>query len=548
MQDFSDDNYGLDDSDRELISSLGDNQTAQGQIAATDNDLASDLLPDQPQQPVFEGPQLDQSQPLPGGVLDDIAATPSPVPEEPKPVAATSEETIRKQGGLEKQQAEVQTQVAEQQAEAARQHNMDMRLAYADYLERRQAAEQNLDRRIKELDAAKFEDPRSKDPHKNRIAVIFGALGAGLAGGSNTGLEAVQKKWHDDAERQKANIGLLSDKVAMARTGIPDADEARRQLNEASNAQLISNYNTAIKQGELQLKRLGVPAAEIATDQRLQQLQAGKGAAVAKAPEEQDEHGLAQARIRLMNAQAGKAARRGTGTSDKEAKKAAAKADEDANKDVERYEARTEGRTINVKGQIKTVHEIQALRRQLDAAVASGDPSRMKAATVAISEKAGSVLSGGKTTQFQGKIIDSPKTFQDELQEKIGHWTNQPQVGKAYLQSLRDLLNTVEGSHLEDVDLALKQDKGRLLGPGGVGRTQSAKANAMNLIQSRYGEVQNPDGTPRYNLEEQQQEKKAVTGVDPEKTAEAKRIMADPGSYSPKARAAAAKYLKALLN
>ncbi len=549
MADFTDEQYGLDPEDKDLIQSIGGGDSYSpdaGQLPETDALGAGDLLDDGNPAPVIEGPQLDPNQELPGGVLDQIAETPSPAPEEEQPVAATSEATIRKQGGLEQQQAQAGIDVATQQVEDAKQHNMDMRLAYADWLERRQRSEQDLDRKVKELDAAKVTDPRKQDVWKNRVAVIFGGLGAGLAGGSNAGLDAVQKKWHDDTERQKANIGLLQDRVAIARTGVKDADEARRQMVDASNAQLISNYNTAIKQGELQLKKLGIPAAEIAQDQRLQKLQAGKAAAVQLARKQNDDHELAQARIKLMAAQAARAGRVNAGGAGD--KKAAAKDDKEVHDDIKSYETRTEGRTVNVRGKVGVVTGIQSLRKQLNDAMSSGDTGRMKAAAIAVQEKAGSLLSGGKTTNFQGHIIESPKTMQDQIQEGIGKFTNSPAAGKSYMKSLVDLLNTVEQSHLTEVDEARDMDVQRLLGAGGLGRTEKGKAAAMNLINTRYEGVKNADGSPRYQGEHTQAAPAPKpAGYSAKDVAGAKKVLADPGSYAPEDRAKAAKIMKAQL-
>src|SRR6187551_3447398 len=98
MAEFTDDNYGLDENDKELLASLSG--------TAPEVETAPPLLPDNEPTPVMEGPQLDPNQELPSGVSDQVAETPSPVPEEPPAVAATSEATIRKQGGLEKEQAQ----------------------------------------------------------------------------------------------------------------------------------------------------------------------------------------------------------------------------------------------------------------------------------------------------------------------------------------------------------------------------------------------------------------------------------------------------------
>jgi hypothetical protein len=428
--------------------------------------------------------------PLPGTVPAD-----GPTPED-KP-KDSGLDVAKREGELGEQRAKVEADRAAKEADIARQHDEDERIAHADFLERRKVAEDRLDAKVKEFEEkGKLVDPRQHtDMTKARLSVIFGGLGAAFrsAGGGdavNHRLVDLQRKWDDDVERQKANIATLKDGVLIARTGVKDVDEARQTLRQEANARLIAQYNSAIKQGEAQLKGVGVPQAQVDADKRIQALHAGRFAAQQKARKEQDEHDLTRARIDVLRSKA----RGGSGPS-----KAQQKADDQANKDVAAYESRTEGRTVNVRGKVQVVADIQALKRQLHDAIDSGDTGRMRAAAIAIQEKTGSILSGGKTTNFQGHIIESPKTLQDNITENLGKITGKPTAGKAYLQSLDDLLSTVERSHLEDVDHARDEDVARLLGKGGKGRTPGAKENAVNLIGSRYDHVVNPDGTPRYN-------------------------------------------------
>lgn len=259
--------------------------------------VPEDLEPPAAPAPVYEGPEAPIS-------LDELAATPSPVPATVMPAPATAgpgsklgtEDTIRRQGELDTQKAEAEAASAEAQSAAAREKDENARLAYADYLDRRKASEERLDALTKQFQETKITNPRERTPKwKSTLSVIFGALG-GAHDGSNVGLDALKAKWKEDLDLQKANIDALKDKVVMARTGLKDVDEGRQQMQLAADAAYIARLNSAIKQGELQLKKLGVPQAAINTDQRLSALKADRAEALAKARKAQDEHDLAQAR------------------------------------------------------------------------------------------------------------------------------------------------------------------------------------------------------------------------------------------------------------
>lgn len=557
MAELTDEQYGLEQEDKDLLASLTG--------AAPEVETAPSILPENEPEPVMEGPQLDPSQELPGGLLDSIAETPSPAPEEPAAaptVPATSEQTIRKQGGLEQQQAQAQIDVATQQAEFAKQHNMDLRLAYADYLERRKAAEESLDKRVKELDAAKIEDPRKADKWKNRVAVIFGGLGAGLAGGSNQGLEAVQKKWHDQTELQKANIGLMQDRVAMARTGVKDADEAKRQMVDAANAQLISNYNTAIKQGELQLKKLGIPAAEIAQDERLQKLQAGKAAAVQLARKQQDEHELTQARIRLANAQAGKAARKGSGGGggNTAAEAALTKAAE---------EGATLGQLTAMAGDLKLpkggevarkVKTAVDLARGRDSKDNEGD-SKNEVFDPATGKSYGNAPTPARAAKASEdlKLIQGVRNDVQALKQHLNDPKTKGVVapfGMSEAARERDRLTKsliVKLSAFNNLG-AISADDRKILESivnGGVSAVLGLSNEQMDgLLQSfdrAQSTVLNVHGLNRTDKPQGRPVKDKPVTYSNEEIAEARKIQRDPGSYSPKAKAKASEILQAIV-
>lgn len=448
---------------------------------------------------------------------------------------------INRQREQDKEKAQAEADTAARDAEIARQRADDQRLIDADFAERRNTAMQRLDAATKQYEQnSTLVDPRQRPGEmvKARLATIFGGIGAGLTaagGGSskNEALATVLKKWDDDTARQKVNIDALHDKVVLARTGIKDVDEARAALTDAANARNLAEHNAALKFGEARLKRQGLNQAEIDADSRIQALKASRALAAAKAQKDLDAHNLNQAKIALLRHKAG-AGGAGGGTSAKE--------ENAVRKEISSYEQRTEGKTINVRGKVDTVAGIQALRGELDKAVASGDGTKMRDAAIAVQEKAGNLLSGGKTTNFQGHLIESPKTLQDMIQEKLGSITGNPTAGKAYLNSLKELLNTVEGPHLEEIDKSRAEDVERLVGPGGIARTPKAKENALNLIKSRYKGVKNPDGTPRYD-----EGKEAPKQAAPDLLEQAKAAIKPGSGATAVQRANAAKYIKSRL-
>jgi hypothetical protein len=317
--DATDSLYDLEDKDRALLDAV-----------------AAPTLPVPGATPVPELPETEITEPpaavdavsgptVPADVqLDAIAAAPAPVPPEVGPGAtkmpkdaSISPTAVDKQLAVDKERAAIDAATADKTAALAQQADDNDRLAYADYLERRKAGEEALASATKAAQKAELVDPRSKTPGwRSALAVIFGALGAGMsaAGGgdaTNRGLQTLIKTWDDDLELQKANIGRLKDNVAMARTGLNSIDDARQAMRLDANARTLGRYNLAIKQGEAQLRKLGVPAAEIAADQRLAALRAARAAVEAQARKDTDEHELAQARAKWYGSKAQRNAKGG---------------------------------------------------------------------------------------------------------------------------------------------------------------------------------------------------------------------------------------------
>jgi len=288
--------------DLDLIRDVGTpiEQSGLGPVPSDLDEIAPDVAPDLAAAPE-EAP-----------VAPDVTTGLPPVQGTPAAAAnaAEAEALAKRQGEEDIERRRIEAETARRSAEAAREADEDARLSQADYLQRRQAAEQDLDAKTKAYETTKLVDPRTKNKGKAVLSVIFGGLGAAFrsAGGgdsSNHALTNLQKQWHDDTELQKANIAALKDSAVQARTRLGDVEEGRNRMRRDADARLASKYNLALRQGEQQLKDRGVSQAEIDADARILKLREGQAAARAKALQAEDQHALQQARIEQMKRKGG---------------------------------------------------------------------------------------------------------------------------------------------------------------------------------------------------------------------------------------------------
>jgi hypothetical protein len=302
-----------EDEDEALLAAVADPAISGGNPVPELEDLDAPLMPvaapvrtpeiDPIEIGMAEGPELPQVAPA----LQNTQV--------PGTAAPSEDATIAKQAGLDARKAEIEAGRAEREAQIAQERDEDARIAHADYLERKKAAETNLAQKVTAFEKAQITDPRQRtDMGKATLAVIFGGLGAAFrsAGGgdsTNHALVQLQKRWDDDLAMQKANVGLLKDAVVVARTGLQDVETGRRALEQSANAQALARYNAAIKQGEAQLRKLGVEQPAIDADKRLVALKLRRDQLAAEAQKNADAHALSQARANYMNARATRAAK-----------------------------------------------------------------------------------------------------------------------------------------------------------------------------------------------------------------------------------------------
>jgi hypothetical protein len=462
-----DSEYGLDDEDNKLLASL--DQAPQPDAVPVPDELQPST------EPVAEGPQepadLDK-------IAADVELATTPAATTPEAMAPpkgdktppSTLDTINAQHDVDVSAAKANAGTADRNANAAQEHDENMRLAYADYLEGKKRAEDELNAKVKELDNARLRDPReSQDRGAMALAVIFGALGSGLAGGgTNQGLETLQKKWHDYTERQKVNIGLLGDKVAMARTRSQDVGTAYAKLRDNANALLVSRYNAAIKQGESQLRSLGVAQADIERDQRIRQLQIGRAAAIAQAQKDLDAHLLNKARIRYYNQGGGHGvtinanglSRKEQLAQDKEERKTSVHALDALPKDfkTDLNETGVISGTGGAKGLLPTNRSLQKLLKAVD----SDNPLSAKEAFLAFDQAArGGTATQGSVDALSKTLGGSETQFKSWLEsKKSGGLAPEAKTRfrNAIVEAINSNVSAANDSHQTMVDKYFAQD------------------------------------------------------------------------------------------
>jgi hypothetical protein len=149
------------------------------------------------------------------------------------------------------------------------------------------------------------------------IAIAFGALGAAVRsagrspGAQNEVLNQIQKDIQNHTEKQKFEIGKMRDQVAMARTGMSDATEAKKALLSDVNAKESAALTSIEAEVRQRLAKQGVPAAQIDADQRVLQLQQARAAVAAKAKELAMKEAESAARVKYLEARTNRANRSG---------------------------------------------------------------------------------------------------------------------------------------------------------------------------------------------------------------------------------------------
>lgn len=126
-------------------------------------------------------------------------------------------------------------------------------------------------------------------------------------------------------------------------------------------------------------------------------------------------------------------------------------------------------------GPVAELSKIEEMRKTLDDAAKSGDTDKIKTAMVKAKEQAGTLMSGGKMTVAQVKIMHDLESKVDEFVSTYGKWTGNPTEGAGAVRRLTGLIETAGDETAARVksirDRALEQH----LAPGGAANTPEKK-------------------------------------------------------------------------
>jgi hypothetical protein len=145
------------------------------------------------------------------------------------------------------------------------------------------------------------------------LAVAAGAIGA--QGGTNQAYAILQDAVQNYRRDQLDKIERQKDNVAMARMGVKDAMMAREMQRTNLDAKVAAQYDALASKFATQKAKLGVPAAEIESDQLIQDLRAN-AAAQRQAVYQGLRTKTTSDTVRMTGALPGATGRHGAGTED----------------------------------------------------------------------------------------------------------------------------------------------------------------------------------------------------------------------------------------
>jgi hypothetical protein len=441
---------------------------------------------------------------------------------------------------------------------AAKVHQADAAaLAQQKFIEERQkiaddaaariaAREQQANQDLQAYKAFGLKDPDADKSFGRKvleaIAVTLGAYGSGLTHQPNQALQMIDEANKENIDRQKAQQEKLFQQAQASGKNVEEArkvrDDAFKQLDLKHSALLDSS----VAQLNQQLARIGVPQAQIDANADIQKL-AGQAMKLRENTLQSirgDETTLAKEDIAAAAKRAKAAARGGAGgaggTSWMDAAKEAAqqpgatpmsvaKAAQEAgyggklttllasakgeiadaekqtggvSKQMDDFEKQVNG-TGGKLGPAAQLSRLTAMRAELGQAIASGDAGRAKAAVTAITEEAGGMLSGGKTTKFTSTLLDGLKSTGDEFKEHFSKIVGDPNAGQTFKANLDKLLAGVANEKRTEIDEIRSNAVNQTMGAGGTAASPAAKRLALSRFAGITGGVKDENGKPIYD-------------------------------------------------
>jgi hypothetical protein len=171
-----------------------------------------------------------------------------------------------------------------------------------------------------------------------------------------------------------------------------------------------------------------------------------------------------------------------------QARKTGGGEDKDVNKRMDVYEKQAVGNAKSP-GPVRVLSQVEAMRKGLEDAAASGDSDRIKAAVTKAKEQAGVLMSGGKLTNAQIQILHGLESTGDEIVAKIGKFTGNPTEGRGLIKRLTNIIDDAGNETVEQIKDIRQRGINEHLGSGGLADTAEKKRTFMNRNNGLYSEV-----------------------------------------------------------
>lgn len=126
-------------------------------------------------------------------------------------------------------------------------------------------------------------------------------------------------------------------------------------------------------------------------------------------------------------------------------------------------------------GPVAELSKIEEMRKTLEDAAKSGDTDKIKTAMVKAKEQAGTLMSGGKMTVAQVKIMHDLESKVDEFVSTYGKWTGNPTEGAGAVRRLTGLIETAGDETAARVKSIRDRAMEQHLAPGGAANTPEKK-------------------------------------------------------------------------
>jgi len=308
------------------------------------------------------------------------------------------------------------------------------------------------------------------------ILVGFGGYGAALVKQPNLALQVLGSQIDHDFRTQEANLRTKEKFAEWKKEGVTSLAQRFQEEQGLLKIKQAAATDQVANEVKAQLMRNGIPAEQAENMVQVQQLRqkalADNAAGREKLYAAQQAGALGWARIAEARAALGA--------------RTEAADEKQIHKRMDAYEKEAVG-TPKSPGPLTSLQRVEDMRETMQKALASKDPGQIKAASTQLTEMAGSLMSGGKTTNAQVKLLEEMKSTADKAIAAGSKIFGNPTEGAAYVQKLGTILDNASSEYRSQVEAIRGRAMQEHLGEGGSADTPEKKRLVMNRVKGLFG-------------------------------------------------------------